>query len=73
MERQDKNGSRCLARWDGVNEGLTDCESEASQEPKLIFSIKKRQNTSSKLLLDKSQPSWIHRMFLQSLLVLGNN
>ena len=69
----DKHGSRCMKKWKEIRECLLSQASKSLQEPKLIFSIKKRQSPSFKVLLDKSQPSWIHRLFLQSLLVLGNN
>ena len=44
-----------------------------SQLQKPIFLIRKRKNQSFNLLLSESQPSWIHRLFLQPYLVSGNN
>ncbi|OMJ89615.1 hypothetical protein SteCoe_8148 [Stentor coeruleus] len=69
----EKHGTRCMKKWKEIQEALITMANECSEKPKQIFSIKKRKNQISKVLLDKSQPSWIHRLFLQSLLVLGNN
>ena len=68
---EDNHGSRCLKKWKTIHKQLLTLVSENPQQRKLIFTIRKRQNPSSKLLLNESQPFWIHRLFLQSF--LGNN
>ncbi|OMJ88874.1 hypothetical protein SteCoe_9077 [Stentor coeruleus] len=68
-----KHSSGCMKKWKNVQDALISLAMDYSQEPKMIFSIKKRKSQGSKVLLDKSQPSWIHRLILQSLLDISSN
>ena len=69
----EKHNIRCLKKWKTIQNQLIELSNKAPKQPKLIFSIKKRQNQTSRLLLSDTQPYWIHKLFLQSYLVLGNN
>lgn len=67
------HGSRCIKKWKIIHEQLLTLANKPPRIQKPIFLIRKRQNQSFRLLLSESQPSWIHRLFLQPYLVLGNN
>jgi hypothetical protein len=67
-----KHGNHCIKKWKNIHEQLLALASEAN-EPKMVFSIRKRQNQTSRVLLNESQPHWIHRLFLQTFLVMSNN
>lgn len=62
--------SYCEKKWDKVRKELIKIVDENLQEPRPIFSVTKRQK-DSKMLLDCSQPCWIHKLIVQSLFV-GN-
>ena len=60
----------CEKKWEKVRKELIKIVDENLQEPKPIFCIAKREK-DSKLLLDYSQPCWVHKLIVQSLF-MGN-
>lgn len=70
---EDTHDSRCTKKWKVIHEQLITLANKPPRLQKPIFLIRKRQNQSFRLLLSDSQPSWVHRLFLQPYLVLGNN
>ena len=60
--------ARCIYKWKIVKQSLLNYSEVLEIENKPIFSINKRQNSRCKILLNSNQPSWIHKIFLQSVL-----
>lgn len=65
-----EHATYCEKKWNKVRKELIKIVDENLQEPKPIFSITKREK-DSRLLLDYSQPCWIHKLIVQSLFI-GN-
>ena len=69
----DTHGSCCYKKWHKIREALICLVDESIQEAKPIFCIKKRPPRDSKILLNSSQPSWVHRLVVQGLMISSNN
>jgi hypothetical protein len=69
----DTHSSCCFKKWQKIREELICLVDESIQEAKPIFSIKKRPARDSKILLCSSQPSWVHRLVVQELMITSNN
>ena len=67
------HGACCFKKWQKIREALICLVDESVQEPKPIFSIKRRPARDSKILLCSSQPSWVHRLVVQELMITSNN
>jgi hypothetical protein len=69
----EKHSAYCFKKWEKIRESLIMMVDESLQESKPIFSIRKRPARDSKILLSSSQPSWIHRLVVQGLMLTSNN
>lgn len=59
-----RHGSSCFSKWKKIKERVKILASEISEDEKPIFKITRREKSAKNLLLDKSQPFWVHRILV---------
>lgn len=62
---------RCAFIWKLVKKSLLELVDMLEEKEKPIFSINKRQSSRCSVLLDTNQPSWVHRIYLESVSIIG--
>jgi hypothetical protein len=71
-----KNEEHCIyceKKWQRIREDLLDMADEELKSSKDVFVIRKKRCSKFGVLLNASQPSWIHRIMVQNLFNSSNN
>ena len=68
---QNIHTARCIYKWKIVKQGLVNLVDALYTKNKPIFAINRRQNNRCKTLLNSNQPCWVHKLFLESISVIG--
>lgn len=61
------HSAKCIYKWKVVRQGLLNLSQAVENENKPVFSIRKKQSSSCKVLLNRNQPFWVHKMYLSSM------
>lgn len=59
-----RHSSSCFRKWKNIKRRVLNLAFEFSEDEKPIFKITKREKSGKNLLLDESQPFWVHRIMV---------
>jgi hypothetical protein len=70
--RESLHEPKCLNKWKILKKKLLNVVDLLQETTKPIFAVNKKQNNRCRALLNATQPGWIHRIYLESLSVIGS-
>lgn len=59
-----RHGSSCFRKWKKIKERVKILANKITEDEKPIFKITRREKSTKNVLLDKSQPFWVHRILV---------
>ena len=70
--KTEQHSLYCEKIWHRVREDLLDLVDEELKSTRDVFVIRKKQSSKLRFLLDRSQPSWIHKIMVQNIFNSNN-
>ena len=70
--KEEEHGPYCEKKWYRIRKDILDLVDEELKSSRDFFVIRKNQSSKFKVLLDRSQPSWIHKIMVQSIFNSNN-
>lgn len=68
----EEHGAYCEKKWYRIRKEILDLVDEELKSSRDVFVIRKKQNSKFKVLLDRSQPYWIHKIMVQNIFNSNN-